>query len=197
MSMPIFSFGDLPEELQNALRQQAAQAEMASDDFGHSIIRFMDEADDEALTTVRSMMHMLVHSTDSPLASYWEGMLTWARKERYGICPAHGVDHSKELADMSGQEVPPAGDEMDMRSGTPVNEQITPASFSPAQRGTMEQYHVDDAYDADTRAFIGFRCTGIVGGPVDGCGMIYTSLEDRMVHEPEHCSGCFAKAAHG
>lgn len=190
--MSFFSFEHLPPEMQEQLRDQAAKMEMATTDFGHGIVRFMTEQDSDTLQTFKSMMYLISHSGESPLAAYWEGMSGIALQIRFGICAAHGINHDDEAAAAMGVGEKPA------RTYVPESrDQVTPDSFDESTRGTMKQYHVDDCYDSDTRLFVGFKCTGIEGGPPGGCGMIYQSLQDRMVHEPEHCSGCFTRTAHG
>lgn len=68
--------------------------------------------------------------------------------------------------------------------------------LSPEDQENMKKYHLDDLRDEDTGELLGFICTGI-DGVRSPCGVRYVSIEDRMLRDPEHCSGCFIKAAHG
>lgn len=65
------------------------------------------------------------------------------------------------------------------------------------ERELMKTYHLDDARVEGTNELVGFACTGIEGGPKGGCGIIYVSIEDRMLKGPEDCHGCFVRAGQG
>lgn len=68
--------------------------------------------------------------------------------------------------------------------------------FTESDLENMSKYHIDDLWDEDTNEFLGFICTGIQGMK-QGCGMRYPSIEDRMLREPESCSGCHSVMGHG
>lgn len=196
-----FSFEDLPEEIQQAIRGQQAHSEMSHNDFTHGVMRLFDELNQDQLSTLKEMLHILSHGANQ-LASHWEGMVAITRQTKYGVCAVHDKDHSTELlgdAPAAGEQVYVHPDSGRVSDSPPVrinDGQITPDSFNEEERALMVKYHLDDAYDEDTQEFLGFVCTGIEGsnGP---CGMKYASIADRMLREPESCSGCFQRNAHG
>jgi hypothetical protein len=62
---------------------------------------------------------------------------------------------------------------------------------SDEQERLIKEYNLDDAYEVNTDPpkFLGFICRG--------CGIVYVSLEDRMLRRPDECHGCFLKAKFG
>ena len=208
-------FESLPPEWQEMLRRQQAMAEMSEDDMAHGIQTFMVELNEEQGLRLMQMLHRMGHSPEATMAHYWEGLLTGIRHMKFGFCTFHGVDHSKEMEDAMmppdpvkthSPLVPPAGDKDITPAQTDVGLKVFDhtvsgktglIAFSENDRALLNKYHLDDLYDQDSGKFVGFKCTGIVGGPPEGCGMIYASLDDRMLREPEECGGCFARTAHG
>lgn len=202
--MSVFSFGDLPPEIQQELQNQVAFAQANSEDFGHAVQRLMTEMDQDSLITLKTMLHYVVHESNSPVAAYWEGVVTGSLTHRFNICSAHGVNHDEEAE----QELRvPEGFESPSQMLLNYTEEDVPESsadrarsgrLSDGDKMLMEQYHLDDAYIEGSQPplFYGFICTGIKGRR-EGCGVMYPSIEDRMLKEPESCSGCFQKAAHG
>lgn len=201
-----------PEEMEEMQRQQT-EHEMRLTEFRHSFQRMFEEMDENQLSTIQTMFHILADGTDSRLASYWEGIIAWERKKRFNICSTCGVDHDKEILS------PDTGDHAaDPTEPTRPVMESTPAAagfqvlddgtlvIPPEIRETMNQYHLDDTYtdrgessdpNHQQYIFLGFKCTGIQGGPKDGCGVVYPTIQDRMIKGPEECSGCFQRTMHG
>jgi hypothetical protein len=71
-----------------------------------------------------------------------------------------------------------------------------PLGLTDDDRANMAKYNIDDAWDEETKVFLGFACLG-VGGFNGRCGMTYPSIEDRMLKEPDECSGCRARSRWG
>lgn len=184
---------------------------MGIEEFHHSFQRLFDELDEDQLKTLLSIIASIVESSGSPMAAQFQGMISWALKTRFNLCVTCGKDHSKEL--LETPDVPASGESErvesqggaaapdgqighDGQTGQEEQEEQESDLIPPFPRNLLDQYHLDDAYDEDTKAFLGFVCTGINGmkGP---CGMLYPSLDDRMLNEPEHCSGCFQRMAQG
>ena len=59
----------------------------------------------------------------------------------------------------------------------------------PEHLAKMNEYNLDDLRDEDSGIILGFICTN--------CGMRYQSIEDRMLREPDECTGCQQKSAWG
>ena len=55
----------------------------------------------------------------------------------------------------------------------------------------MDEYELDDAYDAESKSFLGFVCKN--------CGALYSSLQDRLLKPAgrENCPGCIHKTKWG
>jgi hypothetical protein len=205
--MPMFGFFQPPsEEEQKQMQEAFERHRMSVEEFQHSFQRLFEELDEDQLKTIRTAFHALLDTTGSPLAGQWEGMVAWQLKTRFNICVTCGVDHDKELSDQNSHVNIP----QEFLEVTPP-EEVAPlvidkriaqdgltifAPLSTEQRSLADKYHLDDLRDQDTNELLGFYCTGINGmkGP---CGMKYPSIEDRMLREPEHCSGCFQRMAQG
>lgn len=195
----MFPFGrePTPEELQEAQEAQR-KAEIEAQEFRHSTQRLIQELDEDRLSTLRQMMH---EGAGNPgLMVLWEGMIAMQLLNRFNICVTCNVNHELEF-DMSEPMEPDANEASSSSRGAADSEKADssltfPHEFSESELDDMEKYHLDDAWDADTKAFLGFQCTGIAGmsGP---CGVIYVSIEDRKLREAEHCSGCFVRMAQG
>jgi predicted esterase YcpF (UPF0227 family) len=162
--------GDMPEELRQKMEEAHARHEMMAEEYRHSTQRLWDELNEEQLVTMRNLMHNLAMG-GSPLGFYYEGQIAQAAYLRFNICPGCAVDHNKDLPQETVQQ--------------------KPREWSEEELDQMELYNLDDAYDEETREFVGFVCKG--------CGLRYPSIEDRMRKPPgvEGCGGCIHKAKFG
>ena len=179
----------MPEfhSLGEALQAAHDQHQMMAEDYRHGTMHFLDSMNEDQILQFRWIMHNIVGSSDSQLAAYYEGQASIVGV-KFGLCPGCGVNHDKEaekeMAKMAEQHAPkPEG----------VNDC---APLTDEQRRLCVVYHLDDLREEGTNRLLGFVCTGIEGsrGP---CGVTYPSIDDRMLRDPEHCSGCFSRAAHG
>lgn len=182
-----FSFEPPNEEEQAEMRAAHERHQMAIDDFRHGFQRLFSELDQDQLRTLRTMLHILSEQTPNLNASGWEGMISWELKARFNICVSCGVNHEEEFADPAASQ----------------KEEVTPDQPLPifkevemTEQELMKQYHLDDLRIEGTGELVGFACTGIYGAP-GPCGMSYPSIQDRMLKDPEECSGCFRRMAQG
>lgn len=197
--MDFFNMFQPPSE-EDVERMKAAHERhlMALDEFRHSSQRLFDELDQDQLRTLQTMMHILVDTTGSTMASLWEGIVAATLKHKYNICITCGVNHEEETPMPPSQ---PAGEK-------PMNEEQEPSfvgyviqprhpdELDDYARKLMRTYHLDDVYDQDTGQFLHFRCTGI-NGFNQPCGMTHPTIKDRMLKSPEDCSGCYRRMAQG
>lgn len=190
-----------PDDLPPEVKAQMDQAEMAADSYRHDATRFLTELSEDQLVTFRNMMHNLVFEESGKLAAYYEGMAGAFANLRFNICPSCGVNHDKEAAgfhseDQSNLARETIGEYQDAASKQTDNAQSMLPSFDLSEEDLqhMKKYHLDDVRDADNHQIIAFRCTGVNNIP---CGMTYPSIEDRMLREPDECSGCQTKAMWG
>lgn len=67
---------------------------------------------------------------------------------------------------------------------------MTPSIRAKALR-LMDVYNLDDAWDEDTKAFLGYACKS--------CGRIYASIQDRLLRPPgiDGCLSCQNRAGQG
>lgn len=214
-------------EQREQMRVAHERSEMLREEFRHSFQRLFEELDVDNLRTVTLMLKILSENagTDSSTVVHeWAGIAQMALKMRFNVCMTCGVNHEEEFANKLDEEGDPEeegnyepSDEkwFDSMDTVPVEPLQGPSKLSrlherdiedvplpnfyeltETDQELMELYHLDDLRIEGTNELIGFICTGI-NGMNQGCGMKYPSIEDRMKHEPEHCSGCFTRMGHG
>lgn len=211
-----FPFQPPSQEEQREMRAEAERNAASADAFFHGFQRMLEESSEDDLITLRTMLQVVTQRTSDDLACRWHGMVMMALKSRFNICIHCGTNHDNEvprpekpLFDKGGTH--PLLDLEAMREtlieqspGKPPQpfedrERNSDGTipFLPEEREIMDEYHLDDSYEeADPPLFLGFRCTGIEGWNKP-CGVVYPSLQDRMLNPPEKCSGCQTRMAHG
>lgn len=168
------------EEYQAMMERQ----QMESESLRHDMERLLDELTKEQLITLR---HMLVHAgTSAEYAQYWCGAIGGTLKYKHSMCGC-GKDHDAELL------APPA--EPVVVSSVPEEKQF----LSPDEITTkMDEYNVRAPEKADYDK--GLQHTAEEAPVIcKGCGMLYQSLEDRMLQAPgiPGCPGCIQKTKWG
>ena len=186
------------------MEEHAQRMEMAADSYRHEVTRLFSELSQDQLMILRNMMHQLVFSDDGKLAAYYEGQVATVLNLKFNVCPSCGVDHDKEAASFEAPEADMKSTVTDVVNETineyrekaqdKLQEMLPTFDLSEEDLANMEKYHLDDLRDADNHQILGFRCTGVNGV---ACGMVYPSIEDRMLRDPDTCSGCQQKAAWG
>jgi hypothetical protein len=205
-----------PEEF----RAHQERLHMESVDVMHGIYRTLGEMPEEHLRSVIQLLHICANGGEGVVNYYW-GVAAGIVRERFDVCPPCGVNHSTELfqggqaADSAAAEPPPTN-----FSSTPVVSESgqespphqrpeassstiliwkagepNPLNLTDEDRANMEVYHLEDTWDTETRRFKGFACTGLT--PVGPCGVVYVSIEDRMLKAPDDCHGCAARGRWG
>lgn len=199
-----------PEELRKMMEAQQDRHMMEASAFIHGVERLFNELGKDDLLIVRELIKSCSNEYNS---AYFDGQVSSYVKVRFGICASCGVNHDEEqmpdlfqgtpLTDelietikqvgMKGSIILPNDDEFTVER--PVYSEDNPLHLDEVKLTMMKEYHLEDAWDADTKVFLGFACTGVSGsGP---CGMIYQSIEDRMLREKDQCSGCSTKSRWG
>jgi hypothetical protein len=166
MFFPI-SPDDLPDGFMDALREQAEQTEMSTEDFHNSVYHLFDELKPDQLVTLNKMLHIIASGSRSMLAAFYEGQVQSVLKYKHNVCPVHGVDHSQDaLEDLQKADTPLEID----------------------REAAMIEYGIESFVNPDTNLPM-FRCIN--------CKQGYPSLEDRMMKDPDDCPGCHQKAMWG
>lgn len=193
-------FGQPSPEQIAAMEARRAAHFMSLEDAKNKLEGLFGELTLEQLTSLREMLYTISNSDNTvAMADYWTGWASAVLKYKHGVCSSCGVDHSEEglmdLVKKNGPDDQPAGDEPQVSSENDVALDKF-RDMTPEELALMKEYHLDDARIEGTNELVGFICTGIEGVP-GGCGLVYVSIEDRMLKKPEECHGCFNKAAHG
>lgn len=176
----MFYFGDMPEELKEMIERQHMEAQADQADLD----RVIETMQIDDLLVVRRMLR-IVATNGAHAAAFFDGQI-YARLRANGLCVNCGQpDHDHEaLAQELADAAPPPVDEP-----APGQLLIPGTEFTEEQHRQMAEYGLDDLRDEDTHQLLGFICLN--------CGMRYPSIEDRMLRNPDDCSGCHIKSAHG
>ena len=175
--------GDVPPEVKQAIQEQFDRKIMNIEERYHAIRRALDEMSLEQLQAFDTILNQVAGSSDSPIASYYGGLISSTIYHRFGICSFCRVNHDEELTKVAA----PAPHQHDVKV-----EDILPSSdLSVQDLANMSSYGLDDLRDEDTNELLGFVCIN--------CGLRYVSIADRMLRPPgiEGCSGCMQKAKWG
>lgn len=195
-----FPFGEPTPEQIKELEEQVQMTKLAWDEFRHGVQRLFEELPEDQLSILASMLNHLTHCEQPELlAASWGSYATWELKKRFNICASCGVNHDKEFQVEHPNPEPETSEDEKAAAFIPYEDRVKndgTIDFTSSERALMTKYHLDDAYDEDTKKFIGFMCTGIEGMR-GACGIIYPSLDDRMIKEPEDCHGCHVRMMHG
>ena len=175
-----FIFGaPTPEQLEEHKRRHD-QAHMEQQSLRHEVASYIDDLSMEQLKIFRAIISAV--SGDEGYGQYMMGQLTAMLHVKYGLCVACGLNHDEELQRTLDAPVP-----------LPVVEADEP--MSDEERAiNMHDYNLRAPNPGEVDARSDER-------PVicRGCGMLYQSLEDRMLRPTgiDGCHGCQLKSAHG
>jgi hypothetical protein len=94
----MFFMGDMPEEMKEAMRQQADRNEMIAQAMRHDTYRFVTEMESEDLSTFNMILDTILSEGGASFAAYLRGISSGVLLSR-NVCPGCGVNHEKELLD--------------------------------------------------------------------------------------------------
>lgn len=174
---------EMPEEMREEMRKRMEEHQLQVEDYYHSVQHLFDELNKDQLHTLRWILHNVSADETGKLASYYEGQVANMLQVKYSVCPGCGKDHTEELLEQQ------AAPDQPTEKPAEVVPQHTGPSLTDEDKAKMEEYNLDDAYEAGSERFIGFICKG--------CGLLYPSIDDRMLKAPDECHGCQQKAMWG
>ena len=183
-----FGFGELPEEIQDKLKQEMDRHQMATDAMQHDVSRFFRELSVDHLKTLRFLMHAC--SCSAQAAAFYEGVAATHLTLIHNVC-ACGEDHdadahallepSEDTKLVALIEHPDLADDVKEVAGQ-MREQVNAALASDPNTGP---------YNLKLDENDNYVCAN--------CGKPYPSLDDRMLRPPgpDGCPGCVDKAKWG
>lgn len=189
--------GEPPPEMLAVMRARREAHFMHLEDTRNKMEGLFEDLPVEQLAILRELLYEIASAgpTAQAIAEYWMGWASAGLKFKHGVCSGCGLNHEDDALKDLVKEAAPAGDEAVVIQ--PVVDLANKfRDMTEEELQLMREYHLDDARVEGTNELVGFICTGIVGCP-GGCGIVYPSIEDRMLRGPEDCHGCFNKAAHG
>jgi hypothetical protein len=93
--MEVFGFGELPDELQQAMQEHLDKQQMLSTALHHDIDRLLDEMTVEQLLALRIILNSCAHNDQA--APFFEGQVAACWRFKHGRCGGCGRDHMEEL----------------------------------------------------------------------------------------------------
>ncbi len=185
-------------------RIRAAQdhEQMIVEDYHHGTARLFESLSEEQLVAQKTMLHVIAancEDRDRAIPAYYEGIITGILAVKHNVCIGCHRNHDKVMADQMDREAEEAASPPPMDGGNPhapaplkADLKIGEVGFlSDVQLANMEEYNLDDLRSSDDNRLMGFVCLG--------CGLHYTSIEDRMLRPADKggCSGCVQKEQWG
>lgn len=215
--MPIFEF--LPEGIADQFRKQFDMEMMRKEALQNEIQSLFVELSPDHLATLRFIFDQIREESHSVLSAFYSGMIAQTLILKHDRCPGCGQVHDDPLEHVVSEAT--GTEPTHEATGTkPVHEDSLVSivheyagsgplpsvedgfidftkeligqvgEIPQAIRSKMDEYNIDDLRDEDPpHRILGFICKN--------CGMKYPSVRDRMLHEPDDCSGCIQKAKWG
>lgn len=180
-------FGNMDEVMQHR-RDHEQMAQVAR----HQLRRLFTELSEGQLRSLNDLLHMLSSSeAEAPrVAAYYHGLGTASLEARFGVCTAcdsNPCAHDQAIQGLLPPVAAPGSTEPPR--GIPDVKVGESGMLLVDQQMKMLDYNLDDLREEGTNKLLGFVC--------NGCGMRYPSIEDRMLKQPDDCSGCHQKAKFG
>lgn len=205
MTFPFFSN---PEEFAAHMQEHANQAHMSYTDSVHKVKDFLDGLDRDGLEALDIIMRSVIVQPDT--AHMVRGQVTQIAHKKFDICPC-GEDHdpAKEFQTplLPQQKAPTIPNAATEQGGRQIEDVELPESFNRNTITTPDNEVVEldsDRYNEllteyDLRVLIEDESEPTVRKFMCACGIIYQSLQDRMLKPPGviGCSGCQQKGAWG
>lgn len=179
------SFGDLPPEMQEALRQMMDQHQQESElhnmhveSSRHRMRDFLEGLNEEQLLCLRGLVHMVMADSDDETAGFYLGLTASMLSGKFGYCVMCQTKHAS-IEDIVHTEA----------------EQSAPEKGAGMRERAVEERDERDStmaeYNLQPNPMGGYECTY--------CGQPYQSIEDRMLRPSgkEGCSGCVQKEKWG
>lgn len=158
---------------------------MEAQQLRHAVYKLINDLDKDQIQTLD--MILLQIAQDSEYAHLLSGYIDGVLEAKFQICPACGEPLSSHDPESL---LPPIENELETKMKTFISDEM---------RAQMNEYGLDDAWDIETEQFLYFVCTATEKCPDAGCGMHYSSIEDRMLRPPgvNGCGGCQLRSGHG
>lgn len=178
-----------PEQIRAAQERQ----EMQADAIRHDIDNLLESLTLEEVTTLRYIIRQMTHNEH--YGPYLDGTLGAMLKYKFGVCGC-GHNHEADLLAMHDTPVVPSPEQVEAygSDAQAVAEHGEP--FEPVNQAEfdakLEEYNLRHPEPGEVTAGPGeypFVCKG--------CGMLYQSIEDRMLRAADDCAGCVHKAKWG
>jgi hypothetical protein len=176
-------FGDVPDEVKQAMEAQMERAEMAGTAFRHDINRLIRNLPQDDLLTFKNLMRHMQESLST--AFYLEGVAATTLELRYDLCGGCGKNHEQDLLGAPREDPTEGTEQLELEfDGLTTDEAVDRVAL-------MDEYNLYEGADKDGKPTGEIFCRG--------CDTQVASLEDRMLRPSgvRGCPGCQHKAKFG
>lgn len=193
----IFPFGgEMPQELKDQIDRKTAEGKLMTRQFEDLLSRLTHD-DMDVLNAL-----FIQFARESDQALYFAGIVMGYQHKYDGSCLGCGHIHDDVgdalhgILEKDGPKLPlvdkeAIAAEVAHRRGETIIEEMV-MLFSEEQYDKLcDEYRVNPLELDKDKAFQDMRVM------CQGCGMVYVTLQDRMLKDPASCSGCHIKAAQG
>lgn len=169
----------MPEELKEQIKAHVREHHDNHMIYRHQVVYFLQSLKEEQLSVIKDMFVALETQDNAATAGFYQGLIASLLSDKFGHCIACGSKHEDELHKIVSE-------------GTVDTDNSVPKPWPDLVTGL----------DTDTRKNLADYRLNIVTQDYPkvacrDCGMIYQSLEDRMLKAPEDCIGCIQKEKWG
>lgn len=163
--------GDIPDEV----REELERRQMEALDEQNQMWDFLLTLPPEQLMLIQNLCVSAIH--DKTYVHRLLGIITGIFRLQHGDrCGGCGKNHDADILDEAANELQAEGNDTKQAD-------LQEASLKDAHDAAMFAYNLEGAQNNMVRC--------------KGCGLIYPSLEDRMMRGVNDCHGCHIRSAHG
>jgi len=191
-----FNPADIPEEERLRMQREHDRRIMEMQDYRHSVHSFFAELSVEQMTLMRRLLSDLGNDDSGKLCNYFEGVTVGILESKFNVCPSCGVNHDMEFLESLNKDddaldvdepEPAETSEMDFKSEEPTKPEKSlkelQAAAEARRQSKLDEYNLSRGLGSQVIC--------------KNCSMIYPSLKDRMLREPDQCPGCEQKSKWG
>lgn len=176
------------------MQRQSDMTMMANEELHNRIARLLEDCDTEDLRTIQTMFAIFAGEGGRELIIYWIGYAASLERQRFGS-PAGETGSDPSGGFWNGETCP--------RCSSPDPKKHLVVQYGGRVQLCSDHWHDLIGHPTVDAAFLEeYNLNRQIGQrqvTCRGCGLLYISLEDRMLKPPgiDGCSGCQQRSAQG
>lgn len=173
------------EDDQNNYQQHIERQQIMNESMSHQVHYWVESLDNDGLENLSMIIQASIGFPG--WGAQMMGIIQGERRRKFNRCPVCGNDHEKEHKDLVAEGTPIPGTNFRVGDAAAFDDQVANLSGRnfPAYLRLCHQYGVTSNVDQDGLVYC------------KNCNMPYPNLDDRMLKEPDDCTGCQVFASTG